>query len=318
MKIENFNLISDKLIYQNIKNKDVNEFINNYISKNNLNNFNETITFRLTNSNISLINSIRHGCYKMDNVYYLDADFNNVKLITDDNIYIQKIYLLNRLRAIPIKQDKKLEAFIDTNIGKLVFETNRNAQYSDITTQHIKLNMPIDKCPIIFNTFRLYQLIYSKSTLLIDNIYLRVGYNNQNSSFSNVHTFAINTDESNTVSASSSTNYTDFDVTIETNGTINFFELINNIIDRIINKFDKKYIVISYEKSYTLLYENENYIFENLILEYSYKKKLSPIISIKNENVYIKNLSENELNNVIKDIVNELNEFKKLINNFNK
>jgi hypothetical protein len=30
--------------------------------------------------------------------------------------------------------------------------------------------MPIDKCPIIFNTFRLYQLIYSKSTLLIDNM----------------------------------------------------------------------------------------------------------------------------------------------------
>ena len=312
MKIDNFKLVSDKDIYDKINNNHIKNIINN----NNFKIFNEQITFKLKDSNIGLINSIRHACYKLDEVYYLDTDFNDIKLISDDNIYIHKTYLLNRLKSIPIKQDSsKLEKFLNKNIGKLHFETNRSKQYSDITTEHLIFNI---KDTIIFNKFRLYQLIYSKSTLLIDNIYLKKGYNQNNSTFSTVHTFSINTQDTNT--SSTAIDYTDFDVSICTNGTINFFEYINNIINKIIAKFDKQYIVFKDEnnKLLSLLYENENYILENLILEYSFKNNFSPIITIKNNNLYINNLSENDLNLVIKKIIEELNEFKTLINKNNK
>jgi hypothetical protein len=309
MKIENFKIISDKEIYDKITNKDIKNVINNMDFKI----FNEKITFKLKKSNIGLINSIRHACYKIDEVYYLDADFNDIKLVSDDNIYIHKTYLLNRLRAIPIKQDSKLENFIDKNIGKLYFETNRTKQYTNITTEHLKFNI---KESIVFNKFRLYQLIYSKSNLIIDNILLRKGYNQNNCTYSTINTFAINTDDTN--EPSTAVEYTDFDIMICTNGTIDFFEFINNIINKIITKFDKQYIILKDENNtlLSILYENENYILENLILEYSFKNNFSPIISVKENNLYIKHLSETNLKLVIKNIIADLNEFKNLINGF--
>ena len=314
MKIENFAIISDKDVFNNIPNKDLNNLVKQLLDKNNFKNFCEKITFKFKNSNIGLINSIRHACYKIDHVYYLDANLSDVKLSTDDNIYIQATYLLNRLKAIPIKQTKELNKYIDQNIGKLEFKNNRNKQYSDITTKHIIFNI---KEPIIINDFRLYQLIYSKATLTIENIYLRIGYNKNNSSHSNVHAFAIV--PSNNIENSASDKLTDFDVTISTNGTLNFFEFINNIIDLMITNFEKKYILLkdNDDKLLSILYENENFIFENLILEYGFQNKFSPIINITNDNIYIKNLSEENLNIIINNIIAELKIFKNLINLFN-
>jgi hypothetical protein len=117
MKIENFELISDKDIYNKIPNKELNNTVKQLIDKHNFKNFSEKITFSLIDSNIGLINSIRHACYKIDSTYYLDADFSDVKLITDDNIYIHAKYLLNRLRAVPIKQSKELDEYVDKKIG---------------------------------------------------------------------------------------------------------------------------------------------------------------------------------------------------------
>jgi hypothetical protein len=316
MKIENFNLVSDKDIYNKIPHKEINSIVQHFINNKKINIFNEKITFKLKNSNIGLINSIRHACYKIDEVYYLDADFNDIKLISEDNIYIQNKYILNRLKSIPIKQDDKLKQFVDKNIGSLVFETNRTEQYSDITTEHFKFNSK--DINIITNYFRLYQLIYSKSKLTINNIHLRIGYNHNDCTFSTIHTFSINTPD--TDESSSSAEFHDFDVMICTNGTINFFIFINNIIDKIINRFNKQFITIKddNDKLLSILFENENYIFENLLLEYSYLNNFSPIITIKDNNLYIKNLSEKNLLIVIKNIINDLNEFKTLINKFNK
>lgn len=315
MKIENFNIISDQDIYQNIPNKELNALVKAFITQNSFQNFNEKITFKLKDANIGFINSIRHACYKTDEVYYLDADFNDIKLITEDNIYIQKTYLLNRLKSIPIKQDPILKQYVDTNIGKLQFNNNRTSQYSNVTTEHLIFNI---KDNIIINKFCLYQLIYSKATLLIDNIHLKVGRNQDNCMFSSVHTFSINTPDTN--ESSSNIEFSEFDIMIATNGTINFFVFINKIIDNIITKFEKKYVALKDDNDnlLSLLYENEDYIFENLILEYSYKNKFSPIISIKDNNLYIKNISENNLETVFKHILNEFNDFKTLINTFNK
>ena len=315
MKIENFEIITDKEVFNNIPNKELNNVVKLFIEKNKFKNFCEKITFKLKNSNIGLINSIRHACYKIDSTYYLDADFSDVKLLTDDNIYIHAKYLLNRLRSVPINQTKDLDKYVDQKIGKLEFKNNRKEQYSDVTTQHLKFDI---KEPIIANTFRLYQLIYSKAILSIENIHLRLGYNKDNCTHSNVHSFSII--PINTLENSSSTDFTDFDITISTNGISNFFDFINKIIDLIITNFEKKYILIkdNDDNILSILYENENLIFENLILEYGFKNKFSPIINIKNDNVYIKNLSEDNLKIIINNSIAELNEFKKLINLFNK
>jgi hypothetical protein len=285
MIIENFNIISDKDLF-----KEFNDFKL----------FNETIQFTLKNTYLSIINSLRHACYKNDFMFYMNADFNDIQLDTEDNIYIQKKYILNRLLSIPIKQNIDfLNKYDNKVIGKLIYKTNRNLQFNDVTTNDIIFNNKELQDNIIFNKFRLYQLIYSKSTLNINNIRLNIGYNKDNCTHSNIHTFCINHDNKLNL----------FNIKISTNGTINIIEFIINKIKLIIKMFEKKYIIIDS----AILFEDENYIFENLILEFGIKNNFSPICSIKNNNLIIKNIDEKQLDIIIKDIILHFNQFIKLL-----